>query len=578
MSSLFGISGPLGKRQSAQLFSVLEQQQPVTGRVVDKHTVSERHLDVQVSLLPFNTIESHYYCDEKLRVIVIGSCFNLSEVRSELDQCDGTFPAILAKAYQNDSLAETLAKIDGEFCCVITDSSEKTTKLISDRLGLRFMYWRLVDNAVVFGSYPGPLGNLVSSQLNQRAISCFLSHGHLLGELSFFDKVKLLKPSTILSVDHLSGTIEETRYWAWSEIRPRKMSFDESVHKVEELLVNAVKRRFDSNRCVGVSLSGGLDSRVLLAICSKLNPDYAGVAWTFGRENSLDEVIARQVVALTDWKHLCYPIETDNWLQPRLDMNESTGAMISIEHTSGLEFLDDIASKIDINLNGYVGDVVVGGSLINKRYIDKRMDAHLAELRYGEFMEDSDWNSDYFDLDKLEPNIFANRLRRFTNVGTSGLQGVIEQHKPFVDNELLEFLFSLPDSYRYRNRLYTAMLNEKFSDFVQAIPWQSTGHVLPKSTLMLRVQFIMKRFRQFFTNSDQNFIDFVELMGNPKSSSKIFDLLQNAPDELLANERFQEIKSTWDSSSSKLQKKDTEQVLRAATLSHYLNHLYDSHG
>jgi asparagine synthase (glutamine-hydrolysing) len=47
---------------------------------------------------------------------------------------------------------------------------------------------------------------------------------------------------------------------------------------------------------------------------------------------------------------------------------------------------------------------------------------------------------------------------------------------PFFDNKLLEFTFSLPDTLRFKSRIYNKMLLRRFPKLYRRIPWQKTGN------------------------------------------------------------------------------------------------------
>ena len=51
----------------------------------------------------------------------------------------------------------------------------------------------------------------------------------------------------------------------------------------------------------------------------------------------------------------------------------------------------------------------------------------------------------------------------------------MESRKPFVANDIVEFVYSLPDRYRYRGRLYQTMLLGAFPEYYRHIPWANIG-------------------------------------------------------------------------------------------------------
>jgi len=72
---------------------------------------------------------------------------------------------------------------------------------------------------------------------------------------------------------HADGTIEEYCYWDLPPLQPDP-SFSEKdvIDQVHELLIDAVRLRLRSDVPVGVFLSGGVDSSLIAAIASKLQP------------------------------------------------------------------------------------------------------------------------------------------------------------------------------------------------------------------------------------------------------------------------------------------------------------------
>lgn len=65
-------------------------------------------------------------------------------------------------------------------------------------------------------------------------------------------------------------------------------------------------------------------------------------------------------------------------------------------------------------------------------------------------------------------------------MGTVNNLHSIDQRKPFLDNKVIEFIYSIPDEYRKNNKLYSAMLLKFFPQFYKDIPWQKTGKTIQK--------------------------------------------------------------------------------------------------
>ena len=84
--------------------------------------------------------------------------------------------------------------------------------------------------------------------------------------------IRKLEPAHTMSVDY-NGTFAKHRYWSLSEqAQCLDMQEDEWIELIEYELSKAVKKRFEiADVEVGVLLSGGLDSSLLVALLAKLN-------------------------------------------------------------------------------------------------------------------------------------------------------------------------------------------------------------------------------------------------------------------------------------------------------------------
>ena len=352
---------------------------------------------------------------------------------------------LLLSNYSHDNLFPFLHTIDGIFTAVIYDGKKQTLLLISDRYGLRHLYY-CADNAgiswaseiKVFKHLPGQ-----SLDVNPDRVSEFIHTGYFSGNSTWFDAVKLLEPATVLSWDIKNASLERKQYWNWGEIKPMRETI--AVQAVSEALgiafKKAVQKRCRIGERIGLGLSGGLDSRAIFASLPSFTEPIKVI--TFGREGCNDIHIARQVAALRPSSHCILPIGRDNWLNNRREGIWLTDGQINLLHMHGIEQIDDIRDFFDIGLNGFLGDALLGGS-------------------YGGHTDD-------------ELARYADRGRRFIAMGLSLDNIAIHTRIPFFDNDLMELTMSIPMKYRRGSFIYNRMLLETFPDFFRSIPWQKTG-------------------------------------------------------------------------------------------------------
>jgi asparagine synthase (glutamine-hydrolysing) len=244
--------------------------------------------------------------------------------------------------------------------------------------------------------------------------------------------------------------------------------------------MESVKRRFNQSEKIGISLSGGLDSRAILAAVDQIAPNYPGVLYTFGSEDCPDIKIAKMVAARSKWQHYIFNSDSNHWLTSRYKMVRNTDGMLSIMHMHGAEMLESVASFVDVNLNGYCGDVVYGGGWIDRGLIGVRPSGENLKKHYFGFDATVDYSEPYFDLPIREIGLYPNRARRFTNMGVVNTLHAINHRLPFFGNQVLDVAFGIPEKHRYSNYAYSTMLKKCFPKYFVDIPWQKTGRPAAK--------------------------------------------------------------------------------------------------
>jgi len=423
--------------------------------------------------------ETHTPSSHKgIHVWIEGETYNLKEVCQALNLTSNTsLSKAMIKAYIANQLDAFLNKLDADFCAVLYDQNKKILKLISDRYGVKMLYWYFHNNQIVWSSEVKGILALesIDTTIDSDSFDCFMDLGYLMGEHTWFEHIRLIKPATIIDFDLIRQDMKEHCYWKWSEIKPCNMTFDDAVDELGKRFINAVDRRFDPKEKMGIPLSGGLDSRAIFAAVDHIYPGYKGHTYTFGIPNCDDITIAKQVAVLSNYQQKIYYFNDQNWFTPRIERIWNTDGMFDMMHMHGSEFIDDIAQNIQVNLSGYLGDAILGGGFLEKKSLNTRATKENTKAIYGKYSNLGQIESDFYEIDHIEPHLYMNRVRRFTNMG--GINNLIktDQRKPFLDNAIVELVFSLPDEYRQYNRLYSAMLRKYFPQYFNDIPWQKTG-------------------------------------------------------------------------------------------------------
>ena len=482
------------------------------------------------------------HIDNGIHVWIEGETYNLQEVckKEELNYnkyiVGNSTAQTIAEAYLSGKLDTLLASIDGYFCAVLYDSKKQKLLLISDRYGMRLLYWYLDGDCFAWASeVKGVLAlDGVDKTIDPTSPSCFLKLGHLMGEHTWFKKVKLIKPASVLEYDLHSKKLTHRYYWKWSEIKPSKITFNQAVEALGEIFLEAVARRVNPNERIGISLSGGLDSRVIFAAVNQLYPGYEGYAYTFGLPECDDITIAQQVIAkVPNWKHQAFYFDSNNWFDPRMDRIWNTDGMFDMMHMHGSEFLPEVSNHVNINLNGYLGDAVVGASYFRGGgFSDTRISNQVAKNYYKDFFGENSLNNDFYNNNHIDPYLYMNRGRRFINYGTLNGLSQLDQRIPFFDNNIIELIFSIPDEYRMHNRLYTEFVIKFFPDFFNDIPWQKTGRRVGLTGPVSFPQKIVKKISHIpcklgITKSKKEYTNYPTWIRDDGVQTRIKDLLND---------------------------------------------------
>jgi asparagine synthase (glutamine-hydrolysing) len=211
--------------------------------------------------------------NERIWAVQNGELYNHERVREALlerghtlrSRCD---TEILPHLYEEvgDRLPEEL---HGKFALAAWDSTRHRGLLARDRLGVKPLYYSVVDDLLVFASELKSLlaSGIVETALDAEAIDVYLTLGYFPGPRTPLANVRKLLPGHRLAVD---GGVREERYWTYPRPAPEpKLDGREASDRVLFELERAVRDRLMSDVPLGAMLSGGLDSSVVVALMAR---------------------------------------------------------------------------------------------------------------------------------------------------------------------------------------------------------------------------------------------------------------------------------------------------------------------
>jgi asparagine synthase (glutamine-hydrolysing) len=327
---------------------------------------------------------------------------------------------------------------------------------------------------------------------------------------TFFEGILKLEAAHYISIDD-QGTFIKGRYWSVPEIRvDEEISFEDACERFRELFTQSVKRRLRSDVPVGTSLSGGLDSSSVLCTIGKLLNGSGHGQKTFSarfHNSALDEgdymrlaaeaAGAQQYFAWPDTRILLDDIDNVFYHQEEPFGGASILAQWEVMKLAKQE-------RVTVLLDGQGADETLGGyvhyfrPLFLDLYASERAQFRQEVCAYEELHRRSFVSDARFRLEATRPSLlrFMGDARRklsrpeylrhlnpefaaayktepppfktFNNLNETlrhstqgyGLEKLLrfadrnsmafsrEVRLPFLSHELVEFLFTLPASYK----------------------------------------------------------------------------------------------------------------------------------
>lgn len=438
--------------------------------------VKELHADynlvLQKSYVNFLEPPCQHAHQNDIYVWIDGEIYN----RDDIGKPGEIFADIVLKNYLGGDLAGLFKKVDGVYLAIIYDRQKEQFHLITDRYGLKPFYIYARKNVFILASELKcfPHFKPFAMDIRRDVVDCFLQLEHMMGTATWFDGVEVTEPSTIYTYSWQNNSMIKNRYWSWTNIQRSTISLNAAVEEMGSLLDRAIKLRNFGDYRVGVGLSGGYDSRAILAATHDRKP----ITYTFGIEESADVRIANQVAKQAGVQNIHYEMYVNRWLQKRFSGVWKTDGMLNMYHMHYSHLMDEIPKNMDVNLSGFLGDGVLGQTYLLKKgklFLNKRIDHATAQHYYGKHYQFSDPDDSFFDIPKVDAYLIYNRGRRLTGLGMEEANKTIPQRMPFMDVKLLDFSYSLPDEFRLNSIVYHRALLQKYPEFYKDIPHATLG-------------------------------------------------------------------------------------------------------
>ncbi|PWA04048.1 asparagine synthase (glutamine-hydrolyzing) [Flavobacterium psychrotolerans] len=488
-----GIAGILGfKANKANILGMLETQKHRGPDFMDfyneEHKITLGHN--RLSIIDLSSDANQPFLSDCKNYILVfnGEIYNYLELKQEL-QSKYTFRThsdteVLMNAYIEWGEG-CLNRFNGMFSFAIWNKKENLFFAARDRFGVKPFYYFFDNSNFFFASEISTLWSAGIPKIpNDKVWLNYFSDGSYgTPEETFWENIHQLPGGHFLTLKNNSLQIKK---WYFFEDRVSKLtnSFEENEEEyITNLLLKSINLRFRADVPVGFNLSGGLDSSTLLALIDQQNIDKSTVeAFTFvTNDERYDELIWVKSM-LEDRPYKLNVCELKPQEVPKLalkiakNQSEPYGGIPTIAYSKIFKTASQKGVKVLLDGQGsdeawagydyYVNNSqnIIQGITVSPfktNVLDGGFFKNYSKTFYGKPFEDDLLNLQYRDLFYTK----IPRALRF-NDRVSMLYGT-ELREPFLDYELVEYVFSRPKNFKIKNGVQKWMLRKIAEKFLK---------------------------------------------------------------------------------------------------------------
>jgi asparagine synthase (glutamine-hydrolysing) len=389
-----------------------------------------------------------------------------------------------------------LARLNGEFSAIGWDAERRELHGITDRFGLRPLYVATPAGACAFATEITALLAMPGGDRgwSHDGVSQFFAFGHFFGDETLLSGVRAVPAASYATFRAADGVYTTHPYWRLTPGSVRG-SADDLSRAFDDRFVRAVERRARPGEHLGLSLSGGLDARTILGV---MPADRDLKTVSLGIEGSLDHKSAAELAALAGVEHHAFTLgrdflaEFERHLREMISLTDGhyldQGIVmptmplyrdLKIEHlmrghggellhmTKAYAFsldaaaLSASASALDGWLFDHLTGYMLGGVPADLFTIDLRAGARASLARALERCVPTDR-----PVDRVWQLFLNERIHRETALSMHMFGSFAGIRQPYLDNDVIDVLFSMPASLKLGDELQTRLLRHRRPAFL----------------------------------------------------------------------------------------------------------------
>ncbi|TWU30257.1 N-acetylglutaminylglutamine amidotransferase [Bythopirellula polymerisocia] len=425
-----------------------------------------------------------------LTIAFNGAIYNYPEIRKELEQKGYRFfsqgdTEVILKAFHAWGI-DCVDRFNGMFAFAIHQRDTGRVVLARDRLGIKPLYYAETPGRLRFASsLPALLAaGEVDTTIDPIALNFYMSfHSVVPPPRTILSGIKKLPPATVAVVE-ANGSMKTRQYWDLEfgqRADQARYSFEDWCDETLEVMRRAVKRRMVADVPVGVLLSGGLDSSLVVGLLCEndgANLETFSIGFdSVGGEEGNEFKYSDLIVERFQTKHHKMFIDASRTLPAlRECIGQMSEPMVSHDNVGFYLLSQEVAKSLKVVQSGQGADEIFAGyhwyppmletddalATYQKYFFDLDFEKYREVVQEQYLSEDAArlFAAEHFNKPGAELPI-DKALRLDTQVmliddpvkrvDNHTMSAGLEARVPFLDHEVVEFAATVPADLKVRD-------------------------------------------------------------------------------------------------------------------------------
>ena len=529
MCGIFGAINSDSKSKFLHSLSLLRHRGPDNQEIYEDKNIFLGH--TRLSIIDLDSRSNQPMSIDDLVITFNGEIYNYLEIKKVLLEKGYSFytnsdTEVILKSYQEWG-EDCVKQFNGMWAFCILNTKSNQLFLSRDRFGVKPLYYIHKENIFVFSSeIKALLPYLATIKANKTELIKYLIYGvqEHQKETMFYD-VYRFPTAHNAQYDLNNNTLSFSRYFTL-EIKEKNSNILKIKSQLNTLLDKSINLRLRSDVKIGMALSGGVDSNIIVSKAHSINTDIESFSSIYTANNQINEnanidmtvkkLTLTQHYVISDIDNLLKNIEEIVWIQDEPFDTLSIFAQYQVYnemHTHGAKVSLDGQGADEI-FGGYptYRSVVLRENLLNISFLydylkyDRNSLLQDTKLILGSFFpklfEKLYFNKRAKKIFTCNVSFISSAKRSFLNfknlnerllsdvqeylsvllryVDRNSMAKSVESRAPFLDFNLIQFAFTLPSRIKYKKGFSKYLLRKTFEDDVtECIIWNKDKKGFP---------------------------------------------------------------------------------------------------